>query len=129
MFNGKKCPYCSQHRPALIEAFESRRQQQHMYKDYELKSPKVVDEIDKINTKISSIRKTPRVIDEIDRINAKILSFCEEIVASCDRCSDSISNPYLGVFRKSHFDNIGILRRFCKTTGRNGENRVLFIQN
>lgn len=104
----KECPYCSQHfpenfgslkqeddKPVLIKAFESRRQQ---HKDYELKSPKVVD--------------------EIDRINAKILSFCEEIVASCDRCSDSISNPYLGVFRKTRFDDIEILRRFCKTTRR-----------
>ena len=103
-----ECPYCSQHvpensgslkqeddRPVLIKAFESRRQQ---HKDYELKSPKVVD--------------------EIDRINIKILSFCEEIVASCDRCSDSITNPYLGVFRKTYFDNVEILRRFCKTTSR-----------
>jgi len=117
VFDGNECPYCSQEddRPVLIKAFESRRQQ---HKDYELKSIKVIDEIDKINTKIVSIRKTPRAIDEIDRINAKILSFCEKIVASCDRCSNSISNPYLGVFRKSHFDNIEILRRFCKTTSR-----------
>ena len=123
-----ECPYCSQHvpensgslkqeddRPVLIKAFESRRQQ---HKDYELKSPKVVDEIDRINTKILSIRKIPRIVEEIDRINIKILSFCEEIVASCDRCSDSITNPYLGVFRKTHFDNVEILRRFCKTTSR-----------
>jgi len=56
----------------------------------------------------------PRVVSEIDRINTKIYSFCEEIVSSCDRCSDSITNPYLGVFRKTHFDNIEILLRFVK---------------
>ncbi len=128
VFDENECPYCSQHvpensgslkqeddRPVLIKAFESRRQQ---HKDYELKSPKVVDENYRINTKILSIRKIPRAIDEINRINAKILSFCEKTVASSDHCSDSISNPYLGVFRKTRFDNIEILRRFCKTTSR-----------
>ena len=119
VFDGNKCPYCSikqeDDRPVLIKAFESRRQK---LKGYELKSLEIVEEIDRIDTKILSIRKIPEAIDEIDRINAKILSFCEEIVASCDRCSNSILKPYIGVFRKSHFDNIEILRRFCKTTSR-----------
>jgi len=60
----------------------------------------------------------PRVVSEIDRINTKIYSFCEDIATSSNRCSDSITNPYLGVFRKTHFDNIEILQRFCKTTSK-----------
>ena len=106
------CPYCSQYlpekleqkddRPVLLQVFEFNRQKS---RHNELISPKVVDE-----TKILD--------SEINRINTKVVSFYEDIVSTSDRCVDSIANPYIGVFRKSHYDNVGILRRFCKTTSK-----------
>lgn len=109
------CPFCSQYvpknsgslkqeddRPVLLKAFESRRQQLRSYKSI---SPRVVHDTNNINS-------------EINRINTKVVSFCEDIVSTSDRCIHSITNPYIGVFPKSHYDNIEILRRFCKTTSK-----------